>query len=201
MMADKLRWYRVEYDAKGRQISKELAVSERDDTGLIFFVCARDANHADKLGRRQVQIAMQRARRAKNKLAGLCPDCGRPRTDGFFYCQVCREGNDANRKRNLAKARGENVSDKPPKSVAHQKRLNADRARIRAELEVEVREEVTVKIRAEVKKTLAKKIRYEITMQVLDEVRRAWQRLANVGQFNKWLRTQVQDTVEKEEAA
>lgn len=148
-MADHLRWWRLEYDTEGNLLSKRIAVASHEDTGLVFFVRARNIRHAERLGHRLHMRAVTKARHAEYRRRGLCK-CGRkPDLQGKRQCSLCQKINIEAKKRRRARDRGEETP-KQPRRLALDLRAKDDERRIRERLRAEVAAEVRVEVLVEV---------------------------------------------------
>jgi len=137
-MANGLLWWRVETDADGKTVKCELAVAREHDTGLVFFVRARDTRHAGRLAFNAYMLAVTKARHAQYAREGRCK-CGRDRdVAGKKMCSGCLARNAEYKKRNARRAAGETIPHQSRLEVIEQRRAD-DRDALRLAVLEEVR--------------------------------------------------------------
>lgn len=136
-MAEALSLYRVECSAAGA-VSVELVPVTIDPKEGVFFVLARDAEHAGRLAMRLYQLADNRRRRARYAAEGKCPYCARPqdRKPGG-RCSVCLARHTQETKRARKRDRGIAVT-KPDPKVARRERREAEDQALRRDILEEV---------------------------------------------------------------
>ena len=104
-----VKWYRVEYGARGALVSIEECPKAGPNAMLVIYVQAEDADgarHAAYLERQKMQ---QRSRHAAYEEQGLCR-CGREKPASAKRCDSCLE---RNRKYNRRKA--DRAAGRPPR--------------------------------------------------------------------------------------
>ena len=101
-----LPWFRVEFDDSGHLVACDPAEGSVGASGwVVVYVQAKDEDGAKAAAARMRQRLMLRDRRKRYGEQGLCPYCGRERTDkSLKKCLVCAErGREWNRRRDARK--------------------------------------------------------------------------------------------------
>jgi hypothetical protein len=169
-------WWRIEISAKGAVLScKEVEREGRDEGAHVLYVPARDQREAGRAAWNLYCRRVMHVRRAKLKAENRCR-CGRANDrEPGKRCSICLEEDKKYKKRQRAREAG-----KPIEPLNRQVALNKRREQERQE----------------VAGTASKSTRLE----VLIEVREAWQSATSNGAFTRWLRQAIADAGGREVA-